>query len=117
MQTDNGKEFVNKHIRELCEEFAIIHVRGRPRHPQNQGQAERANQTLVRKLSKALFKIEEERWVVALDEIVYKYNTRIHRATNRTPLSIFRRHQWRREPGVLIAAEDYGAENKCTEQA
>jgi len=53
LQTDNGKEFRNIKVTELCGEFQIRHVYGRPRHPQNQGQVERANQTLTRALSKA----------------------------------------------------------------
>lgn len=55
IQTDNGKEFRNKTLFLLYEKWNIIPIFGRPRHPQSQGQVERANQTLVRSLSKALY--------------------------------------------------------------
>ena len=80
MQTDNGREFVNEQIAALCERFAVRAIRGRPRHPQNQGQVERANQTLVRKLARALFNREEKVWTEVLCSVVYAYNTRKHRA-------------------------------------
>lgn len=37
IQTDNGKEFVNELMRSFLNEKNIRHVRGRPRHPRNQG--------------------------------------------------------------------------------
>jgi len=54
MHTDNGKEIVNSNVKKLCDLYKIQHVKGRPRHPQSQGQVERANQTIARKLAKTL---------------------------------------------------------------
>ncbi|CAI6372620.1 unnamed protein product [Macrosiphum euphorbiae] len=45
LQSDNGREFVNKIINELCnmwEDLKIVH--GKPRHSQSQGSVERPNQ-------------------------------------------------------------------------
>lgn len=65
VQSDNGKEFKNSLLSELYKKWNIISVFGRPRHPQSQGQIERANQTLVRSLSKALHK-KPKTWLTIL---------------------------------------------------
>ena len=88
-QSNNGTEFVNRKIAELLEKYSIISRRGRPRRPQNQGQVERANQTITRRLAKYVSDKSNNRWIDILDEIVIKYNTNRHRATNITPMEAF----------------------------
>lgn len=90
IQTDNGLEFNNETLKSFLNEKKIKFKRGRPRHPQNQGQVERANQTLTRKLAKCLSTAETKRWMDVLDDIVLKYNTTWHRAINQTPMLAFR---------------------------
>ena len=89
LHTDNGLEFSNGLIENFCREKNILFVHGRPRHPQSQGQVERFNQTVCRKLSKSLHKAAKV-WIEILDEMVYAYNVSIHRATKRTPFCLFR---------------------------
>jgi hypothetical protein len=100
IQTDNGKEFVNSSFKALCAQYYIRHVRGRPRHPQSQGQGqvERVNQTLGRKLAKCLHG-QGKRWIVKHKEIVSRYNLCWHRAINLTPMMAFRRR-----PGFNVPA-------------
>src|SRR5207253_2936897 len=43
LQSDNGKEFTAKVIRELCARMDISIINGRPYHPQSQGSVESAN--------------------------------------------------------------------------
>jgi Integrase core domain len=90
VQTDNGREFVNVCLRIFLKDKNIQHVRGRPRHPKNQGQVERVNQTLTRKLAKALSIQTVKRWINVHREVVFKYNTTWHRANNTTPMQVFR---------------------------
>ena len=56
LHTDNGTEFVGRHVvdevRRLCPDIRF--VRGRPRHPQTQGLVERANAIAKRQLRKLL---------------------------------------------------------------
>ena len=52
LHSDNGTEFKNSAVAELCENFHVKQIFGRPRYPQAQGQIERANQTLKRLLSR-----------------------------------------------------------------
>ena len=42
--TDNGKEFCNTSVSDICNEFNIRHVKDRARCPRTQGQVERCNQ-------------------------------------------------------------------------
>ena len=88
LQTDNGREFNNQLLKNLCIEFNILLVFGRVRHPQSQGQVERFNQTLKRRLTKAAG--EELGWLSQIDEVVYQYNLTEHRATKRTPFMLHR---------------------------
>ena len=53
LQSDNGKEFVNKVIKRLKQLWPeCVLVRGRPRHPQSQGSIERANKDVHVMVSK-----------------------------------------------------------------
>lgn len=62
MQSDNGKEFVNTVMKNVLESWGVKHVRGRPKHPQTQGQVERANQTIGRSFAKCLHG-KEKVWI------------------------------------------------------
>ncbi|KAF9761457.1 Gag-Pro-Pol polyprotein [Nosema granulosis] len=91
LQSDYGKEFVNKEMTKLCEKFLIKIIYSRPRHTQSQGQVERFNQTLTRSLQKFVF-IEEKadvakgkEWKKHLKKIVYDYNLAKHSATKKNP--------------------------------
>jgi len=63
LQSDNGTEFKNSKIANLCSEFNIKHIFGRPNHPKSQGQVERFNQTITRSISKMLFNEDEKIWI------------------------------------------------------
>ena len=43
LHSDNGTEFVNRHVKDVCSRFNVVIVRGRPYHPQSQGQVENLN--------------------------------------------------------------------------
>jgi transposase InsO family protein len=113
LQSDNGKEFVNANMKDLLNEENIQHIRGRPRHPQSQGQVERANQTLVRMLAKSLHNAPTKRWVTILPAIVKSYNISWHRATNKSPMLGFRgRKGFNHIP--VVDEEDNAAEEDNT---
>ena len=46
LQTDNGKEFVNEHLKSFLEKLDKHHIRGSPYHPQSQGAVEAFNLTV-----------------------------------------------------------------------
>ena len=53
IHSDNGKEFVNKHIEDVVSTWPghVQLISGRPRHPQSQGLVEQAHYTLERMIS------------------------------------------------------------------
>lgn len=53
-QTDNGKEFQNSKIQDLCNRKNIKHVHRRPYHPPSQGVVEKLNDLIARSLTSSL---------------------------------------------------------------
>jgi ribosomal protein L21E len=90
MHMDNGKEFVNEYFEGVCAEYSTCIVKGRPRHPQSQGQIERFNQTICRAIAKTICANNTKRWLDSLDEIIGAYNRTIHRATKFSPILLFK---------------------------
>lgn len=89
LQSDNGKEFSNTKVEELCKRFKIKFIHGRVKHPQSQGQVERLNQTLTRMIQKNIFEQKNKRWIETLEKVVYNYNITFHSATKKTPFILF----------------------------
>ena len=56
VHTDNGREFVNKVMSDVIENFSARRVTGAPYHPQSQGLVERKNQVFKQKIGKLLHK-------------------------------------------------------------
>ncbi|KAG0418124.1 Gag-Pol polyprotein [Dictyocoela roeselum] len=90
LQSDNGLEFKNAHVQELCEEFNITQIHGRPNHPQSQGIVERFNQTITRFISKQLNNEKDKIWYDKLKKVVYYYNITAHAAFKKSPFVKYR---------------------------
>ncbi|KAG0436116.1 SCAN domain-containing protein 3 [Dictyocoela muelleri] len=87
LHTDNGREFVNQTIEELCRKYEIRHVRGRSRCPWIQGQVERCNQTIKWMIASTLI----TRGIMGQgnkvrEEITWVYNNLRHATTRQTPI-------------------------------
>nr|XP_022909346.1 KRAB-A domain-containing protein 2-like [Onthophagus taurus] len=83
---DNGREFANKVIEELCHmwnEPKIVH--GKPRHSQSQGSIERANQDIEKMLSTWLETNKTTKWSEGLKFIQFKKNRAHHSGINQSP--------------------------------
>jgi len=119
VQSDNGLEFKNSIVKSFLEEHRISQKFGRPRHPQSQGQTERCNQSIIRRLSAILYQ-KEKRWIEEISKIyhfimfaivfIYNfilflfltfledatayYNNIPHRATNQVPFCVFRNRRY-----------------------
>lgn len=89
IQADNGKEFCNQTLKNLCRSMNIQIIHGRPRNPKAQGMVERVNQTIKRWLARFLFTNNCLTWIGYLEKIVYKYNISIHQATRKSPFQLF----------------------------
>lgn len=88
LQSDNGKEFVNKIISELVKiwpELKIVH--GRVRHPQSQGSVERLNK-VIKPLLRGWCetnKIHVQNWHIGCSFVQWYINTKVNRTRGVAP--------------------------------
>ncbi|XP_044745145.1 uncharacterized protein LOC123307008 [Coccinella septempunctata] len=86
LQSDNGREFANSTIRELCSmwpELKMVH--GKPRHSQSQGSVERANQDVENMLCSWLEDNSTSKWSEGLRFVQLMKNRAHHSGINCTP--------------------------------
>ncbi|XP_029348199.1 SCAN domain-containing protein 3-like [Acyrthosiphon pisum] len=86
LQSDNGREFVNKIISELCtmwKDLKIVH--GKPRHSQSQGSVERANQDIENMLATWLQDNKTKKWSNGLRFVQLMKNRAYHHSTKHSP--------------------------------
>lgn len=95
LQTDNGGEFVNDEIAELCTRFQIKQVTGEPYHSQTNGKVERVNRTLQDTIYKYQAQYDTRRYVDNLQAFVYSYNSSLHSTSKLTPFQVYRKRDVR----------------------
>ena len=87
--TDNGKEFRNRVMEELCKNHGIKHRYTSPYHPQTNAQCEHQNLTILAYL-KTFVDDTTLNWESKLQPCQYSYNSQIHQSTRNSPY--FARH-------------------------
>ena len=87
--TDNGKEFANHLMEELCQRLKINHRKTSPYHAQTNAQCERQNRTIISYL-KSFLEDKTLDWEKLLLPCQFSYNTQIHSSTKYSPY--FLRH-------------------------
>ena len=87
--TDNGKEFRNQVMEELCKNHGVKHRYTSPYHPQTNAQCERQNRTILAYL-KTFVDDTTLNWESKLPPCQYSYNSQIHQSTKNSPY--FARH-------------------------
>ena len=87
LQCDNGREFDNKLMKQLEEQWAGLKlVHGRPRHPQSQGSVERANAEVSKKLqSWRRDNGGSSNWAYGLKFVQFQINSTYHSKIEMTP--------------------------------
>ena len=83
--TDQGKEFCNKVLTEVCGLWGIQKKRTSPFHPETNAAAESYNRTIIKYMRAVLDNettLEWEEWLPALQ---FSYNTHVHRSSKETP--------------------------------
>lgn len=86
LQTDQGKEFYNQHMKRLLDQYDIHHysTRGEPKA----ALAERFNRTLKELMYKYMTARNTPKYLEALPLLVNKYNTSIHSRTKMAPADV-----------------------------
>ena len=87
IQSDNGKEFVNKILKTIAKVQGVDHRLIASYHPQANGAVERANKD-VKGMLKKVIKGDWGKWPQHLAHIQYCFNTHINRRTDSTPFAL-----------------------------
>lgn len=85
--TDNGKQFDNAKLRELCAELNIKHFFASPAHPQANGQVEAINKLIKKNLKTRLDKAKGA-WAELLPQVLWAYRTSHRTSTGDTPYAL-----------------------------
>jgi len=82
--SDQGKEFDNKLLQTLCEQFGIRKLRTSGYRPSVNGRIERLHRSLNALFAKSIDE-HHQNWDEIIDAIVAQYNGTVHRSTGFTP--------------------------------
>lgn len=86
IQSDNGREFVNKIISELVNLWTGIKIiHGKPRHSQSQGSVERANQDVQNMIFTWMETNKSTKWSEGLKYVQLMKNRSFHEGIKQTP--------------------------------
>jgi len=91
VQSDLGREFYNKDVKQLFDRLNINHYSVFSEI--KAAFVERLNRTLKSRLYERLTANGTQKWLNILPDIVYQYNNTIHSAIGMTPASVRRRHE------------------------
>lgn len=97
IQSDNGGEFIGEVVKQLCKDFDVRILHGRPHHPQSQGQIENLNKQVKRLLARFLQRLSRElqanMWPLLLSPIADMLNSKWHSTINDIPFRIYRNRE------------------------
>jgi len=81
--TDNGPQFISHEFEAFCSDWGIKVSYSTPRYPQENGQAEAANKTILSNLKKRLSHLKRG-WYDELQPVLWAYRTTPRRSTGET---------------------------------
>ena len=88
--SDNGSCYVSGDLKVFLEEESIIHVRGKPLHPQTQGKIERYHRTMKNIIKLEHYYSPEELEGQIAEFVDYYNNQRYHESLNNvTPADVY----------------------------
>ena len=85
--SDNERQFDNALFKDFCEHFGIQNHYSSPAHPQANGQAEVANQSLL-KIIKTRLEGAKGVWSDELPGVLWAYRTTVRTPTGETPFKL-----------------------------
>ena len=84
--TDNGREFANKVVDDLCARLNVEHRLTSPYHPQANSSAESYNRQIIKYMRSMMDKATDTLdWEEFLPALMFSYNTHVHQATQQSP--------------------------------
>ena len=86
IQTDQGKEFENRHVRSLFEQHDVELFSVKSAY--KAAMVERFNRTLKHKIWRYLTSTNQRNWLSVLQDAVHSYNHSTHRMINRKPAEV-----------------------------
>ena len=92
LQTDNGGEFKNAVVGNVCTHHNVRQVFSAPYRPQSQGMIERFNQTIKRLIFAYMTENSTTRYIDVLQSLVDNYNSAVHGTTKAKPDAIHGGH-------------------------
>ena len=108
--SDNGCEFRNSLMNELCETFKIKKVHILPYHPSSNGLVERANRKILDVMRHTIG--QDNEWDLRMPMIQLSLNTRVHASTKETPIKCLMGYEprmpyeWLNKPRGVVYNED-----------
>ena len=84
IQTDYGKEFFNKNVKQFLDKQRIHHFS--TNSEMKACVIERFNRTLKEKLEKIFYEQGKRIWIDVLDNVIQNYNNTVHRSVKMTPI-------------------------------
>lgn len=101
MTCDNGNQFTSDNFRAFCKECGITLNNTIPYFPQMNGEVERQNRDVLKRLR--ISQLEKKEWKNELLEYMIMYNSTPHTTTGKTPAELFFRRQFRDK--IPVAAD------------
>src|SRR5579885_636108 len=91
LTSDNGGEFKNEDVKELCKRYKIQQRFSHPYTPQEQGQVERRNQDIKNIIFKHFINTKKYNYIDIINQILYNINNNtINKTTGKTPEQVMR---------------------------
>ncbi|CAI6364870.1 unnamed protein product [Macrosiphum euphorbiae] len=97
--SDRGSCFTSRPFEQFCAVHNIEHILNSTRHPQANGQVERANRTIVTLLSMSTE--DQRRWDAKVNEVERMLNSAENKTTKKTPFAALHGYQPRFHQGIL----------------
>lgn len=97
---DNGKQFKSQEFKSFCEKSGIILFNTIPYWPQQNGEVERQNRDIVKRLK--ISQLQNTNWRQDLLDYLMMYNATPHTTTGKSPSELFFRRQFRDKIPTLV---------------
>ncbi|CAK1587295.1 unnamed protein product [Parnassius mnemosyne] len=100
---DNGNQFTSETFKAFCKECGIVMYNTIPYWPQMNGEVERQNRDVLKRLK--ISQLEKMEWKDDLLEYLIMYNSTPHTTTGKTPAELFFRRQFRDKIPMAVDIE------------